>query len=48
MYLSAKKRFEKINWQALQNNDELSYDSPEAVYPKFNELMELTRDLSKN
>ena len=43
MYLSAKKRFEKINWQVLQNNDELSYDSPEAVYPKFNELMELTQ-----
>ena len=43
MYLSAKKRFEKINWQALQKNDELSYDSPEAVYPKFNELMELTQ-----
>ena len=43
MYLSARKRFEKINWQVLQNNDELSYNSPEAVYPKFNDLMEITQ-----
>ena len=43
MYLSARKRFEKINWQALQDNDELSYNSPEAVYPKFNDLMEITQ-----
>ncbi len=26
MYLSAKKHFAKINWQALQANDELSYN----------------------
>lgn len=43
MYLSAKKHFHKINWQALQNNDELSYSSPEAVFPQFNNLMELTQ-----
>ena len=43
MYLSARKRFEKINWQVLQNNDELSYNSAEAVYPKFNDLMEITQ-----
>jgi hypothetical protein len=43
MYLSAKKHFAKINWQALQANDELTYNSPEAVYPKFNDLMELTQ-----
>ena len=43
MYLSAKKHFAKINWQALQANDELSYNSPEAVYPKFNDLLELTQ-----
>ncbi len=43
MYLSARKRFEKINWQVLQNNDDLSYNSPEAVYPKFNDLMEITQ-----
>ena len=43
MYLSARKHFEKINWQTLQANDELSYNSPEAVYPKFNDLMALTQ-----
>ncbi len=43
MYLSAKKHFAKINWQALQANDELSYNSPEAVFPQFNNLMELTQ-----
>lgn len=43
MYLSAKKHFAKINWQALQANDELNYNSPEAVYPKFNDLLELTQ-----
>lgn len=43
MYLSAKKHMEKVNWSALQNNSDLSYDSPEAVYPKFNDLMELTQ-----
>jgi len=31
MYLHAKKYVEKVNWQALQDNDELSYDSPEVV-----------------
>lgn len=43
MYLHAKKYVEKIDWQALRNNEDLSYSSPEAVYPKFNELMELTQ-----
>jgi len=43
MYLSARKHLEKINWKALQGNDELSYSSPEAVYPKFNDLMEITQ-----
>ena len=43
MYLSAKKHLEKIDWKALQANDELTYDSPEAVYPKFNDLMEITQ-----
>jgi len=43
MYLSAKKHFAKINWQALQANDELNYNSPEAVFPQFNDLMELTQ-----
>lgn len=43
MYLNARKHLEKINWQVLQANDELSYSSPEAVYPKFNDLLELTQ-----
>ena len=43
MYLNARKHLAKINWQALQSNDELSYNSPEAVYPKFNDLLELTQ-----
>ena len=43
MYLSARKHLAKINWQALQSNDELSYNSPEAVYPEFNDLLELTQ-----
>ena len=43
MYLSAKKHMQKVNWSALQDNSDLSYDSPEAVYPKFNDLMELTQ-----
>jgi len=43
MYLSARKHFEKVNWHTLQANDELSYDSPEAVYPKFNDLLEITQ-----
>jgi hypothetical protein len=40
MYLHAKKYVEKVNWQALQNNDELSYDSPEAVFPLWNNIVE--------
>ena len=43
MSLSAKKHMEKIDWKALRDNEELSYSSPEAVYPKFNDLMELTQ-----
>jgi hypothetical protein len=43
MYLHARKHLEKINWQVLQANVELSYNSPEAVYPKFNDLLELTQ-----
>jgi hypothetical protein len=43
MYLSAKKHFAKIDWQALRANDELNYNSPEAVFPQFNNLMELTQ-----
>lgn len=41
MYLHAKKYVEKINWQALQDNSDLSYDSPEAVFSKWNEIVEV-------
>jgi hypothetical protein len=40
MYLHAKKYVEKVNWQALQDNDELSYNSPEAVFPLWNDIVE--------
>jgi hypothetical protein len=40
MYLHAKKYVEKVNWSALQLNDELSYNSPEAIYPKWNDIVE--------
>ena len=41
MYLHAKKYVEKVNWQALQDNSDLSYDSPEAILPKWNEIVEV-------
>ena len=40
MYLHAKKYVEKVHWQALQDNDELSYDSPEVVFPLWNNIVE--------
>ena len=40
MYLHAKKYVEKVNWQALQNNDELSIDSPEVVNPLWKDIVE--------
>ena len=43
MYLNARKHLSKIDYKALQANDELTYNSPEAVYPKFNDLMEITQ-----
>ena len=43
MYLNARKYLSKIDHTVLQANQELSYNSPEAVYPKFNDLMELTQ-----
>ena len=43
MYLSAKKHLSKINYKVLQENNELDYNSPEAVYPEFNNLMQLTQ-----
>ena len=43
MYLHAKKYVEKIDWQKLQADNDLSYSSPEAIYPKFNDLMEISQ-----
>ena len=43
MYLSAKKHLSKIDYKVLHDNRELDYNSPEAVYPEFNQLMELTQ-----
>jgi hypothetical protein len=43
MYLSAKKHLSKINYKVLHDNRELDYNAPEAVYPEFNQLMELTQ-----
>jgi hypothetical protein len=43
MYLSAKKHLSKINYKVLQENNELDYNSPEAIYPEFNDLMQLTQ-----
>ena len=42
MYLHAKKYVEKVNWQALQNNDELSYDSPEVVNPLWKNIVDIS------
>ena len=41
MYLHARKYVEKINWEALQSNNDLDYNSPEAVFSKFNEIVEV-------
>lgn len=43
MYLTAKKSFDKVNWKALHGNSKLSYDSPEAIFPQFKALLELTQ-----
>ena len=42
MYLHAKKYVEKINWQTLQNNDELSMDSPEVVNPLWKDIVDVS------
>lgn len=41
MYLHAKKYVEKVNWHKLQQDSDLSYDSPEAIFPKFNDIVSL-------
>ena len=45
MYLHAKKYVEKVNWQALHDNDELSMDSPEVVNPLWKELVSIAQML---
>ena len=40
MYLSARKYVNKINWKVLHNDNDLSYDSPEAILPEFKSIVE--------
>jgi hypothetical protein len=40
MYLHAKKYVEKVNWQALRDNEELSYESPEVVNPLWKDIVD--------
>ncbi len=42
MYLHAKKYVEKLDWNKLQSNDELTMNSPEVVFPQWNNLVEMT------
>ena len=39
MYLHAKKYVEKIDWQKLQADNDLSMDSPEVVNDLFNQIV---------
>ena len=41
MYLSAKKNVEKVVWSALRDNEQLSYDSPEAVNPLWKNIVDV-------
>jgi hypothetical protein len=41
MYLSAKKNVEKVVWSALRDNEELSYDSPEAINPLWKNIVDV-------
>ena len=41
MYLHAKKYVEKINWDKLDRDNGLGMDSPEVVFPKWNEIVEV-------
>lgn len=40
MYLHAKRYVEKLDWQKLHANDNLEMNSPEVVFPKFNQIVE--------
>jgi hypothetical protein len=46
MYLHAKKYVEKINWQALRDNEELSYESPEVINPLWKDIVD-TAEMSE-
>ena len=41
MYLHAKKYVEKVNWKMVDHENNVGYDSPEVVYPLFNQIVEL-------
>ena len=41
MYLHAKKYVEKINWEKLDRDNDIGFDSPEVVFPKWNEIVEV-------
>jgi hypothetical protein len=43
MYLHAKKYVEKINWKTLQDNQDLSYDSPEAINPLWKDIVDTAK-----
>jgi hypothetical protein len=43
MYLHAKKYVEKVNWDILRDNDELSMDSPQVVNPLWNDIVNTAR-----
>ena len=39
MYLHAKKYVEKVKWETLNENQDLSYDSPEAINPLWKDIV---------
>ena len=41
MYLHAKKYVEKIDWNKLHNNSDLEMNSPEVIFPQFNQVVEI-------
>lgn len=43
MYLHAKKYVEKVNWQALRDNEELSYESPEVINPLWKDIVDVAK-----
>lgn len=40
MYLHAKKYVQKVKWDTLQNNADLTYNSPEAINPQFKDIVD--------